>query len=259
VDLLLYARVLWRFRVLVAVGTLLAIALLILSMFSVKLDGGKPSLSYRESETWRSDATLFVTQDGFPWGRVRSDTEAVTEGELVKPRFADPARFAELAVVYSELAQSDAILELMLQDGPVPGAIMAEPKTSADGDGLPLLGVSALAATPKDAVALNKRQIDAFRAYIEREQVRSEIPPKERVEVRPMAQPSDASLETPRKKTRPLAIFMAVMIATIGLAFVLENLRSRRHAEEGATLMEAPLPSPQEAALPPARVSRRSA
>ena len=68
-DLQLYARVLWRFRFVVAVGTALAIGLAFMSYYKVSFSDGV-SVTYREGEVWRSDATLFVTQPGFPWGRL---------------------------------------------------------------------------------------------------------------------------------------------------------------------------------------------
>ena len=42
-----------------------------------------------------------------------------------------------------------------------------------------------------------------------------------------MEEAEGAALVAPRKLTRPIFIFLAVMIAALGLAFVLENLRPR--------------------------------
>jgi len=251
-DLHLYFRVLWRFRLIVVIGFLLAVALMVFSMFSVSFAGGSPSLTYREAETWRSDATLFVTQEGFPWGRIRVGEAAVSidrQGDPTEPKFATPDRFADLAVVYSEIAQSDAIRKIMLDDGPIQGEIQSESMTSDDGDGLPMFGITALADSAAGAVALSRRQIDAFQSYIADEQARNDIPADQKVDVMALAQPRNAVLEVPRKKTRPLAIFLAVMIATLGLAFVLENMRPRIRAVPGG-VHEAP---------PPPQVARRSA
>jgi hypothetical protein len=247
-DLQLYMTVLWRFRALVAIGVVLAVVLGGLSMFKVSLDGSSPKLEYREQEVWRSDATMFVTQQGFPWGRVQVGEEAAgvdRSGQPAGPRYGDPERFADLAIVYSELAQSDAIRAIMLRDGPVEGDVLAEPMTSEDGDGLPLVGISAVSHSPEAAVRLAQRQIAAFQTYIEQQQLRNGIPSDQRVEVSALAEPVNAALETPRKKTRPLAIFMAVMIATIGMAFVLENLRPRLRPVPNSDVQEAPPPAPQ--------------
>ncbi len=49
-DFQLYARVLWRFKLLVVLGLMLAIALATLSLVSVSGDG----LTYRQNELWSS-------------------------------------------------------------------------------------------------------------------------------------------------------------------------------------------------------------
>ena len=64
-DLSLYGRVIWRFRWLVVLGLILAIALAVLSVAKVSSHG----LSYRKHEVWQSSTTVLLTQHGFPWGR----------------------------------------------------------------------------------------------------------------------------------------------------------------------------------------------
>ena len=61
-DLYLYARVLWRFRLLVLAGLALAIALATLSVLRIGPDG----VSYRDSRLWAADMKIAVTQRGCP-------------------------------------------------------------------------------------------------------------------------------------------------------------------------------------------------
>src|SRR5918995_1653839 len=157
-DLQLYARVLWRFRIVVAVGTALAISLAFLSYYTVSLSNGL-SVTPREAEVWRSDATLFVTQPGFPWGRLGVDgsdfspaDDSSQEQAGDGPRFADPDRFVDLAMLYCYLAESDAVRRLMEREAPVNGQIMAEPVASDEGDGLPPVGDSATATSAHGAL-----------------------------------------------------------------------------------------------------------
>ena len=75
-DLPLYLRVLWRFRLLVAFGTVLAIALALLVTVRVSLSS--PYLAYRQSQTWSSESRVFVTQQGFPWGYAAPPTVSTT-------------------------------------------------------------------------------------------------------------------------------------------------------------------------------------
>src|SRR3712207_7169184 len=100
---------------------------------------------------------MFVTQPGFPWGRsvvqpVGSDgleAEAVPKGL----KFAEPARFASLAILYSHLATSDPVKKIILDDAPWPegGIVEAAPVLLSDrraADALPLNAVAAIAPAP---------------------------------------------------------------------------------------------------------------
>ena len=74
-DLKLFVSVLWRFRLLVAMGILLAVSLAMLSMVRVGTDG----IAYRQTELWSSTTRLGVTQRGFPEGRLFAE-EATAGG-----------------------------------------------------------------------------------------------------------------------------------------------------------------------------------
>ena len=96
VDLNLYLRVLWRFRLIVAIGLVLAISLAFASLVKVGFAHGSLSLSYRQQPTWQSTTRLFVTQEGFPWGRsvfpTTSPTTVPPTGNSASSglEFADP-------------------------------------------------------------------------------------------------------------------------------------------------------------------------
>ncbi len=64
-NLLRHIDVLWRGRVIIAIGLVVAILMATFALFKVS-DGG---LSYRKPETWASSTKLLITQPGFPWGR----------------------------------------------------------------------------------------------------------------------------------------------------------------------------------------------
>src|SRR3954470_12717503 len=68
-----HLNVLRRFRVIVAGGVVLGIALGVLAIFKVSTGG----LEWRSTQTFQSTSTLNVTQLGFPDGRVvLADTNA---------------------------------------------------------------------------------------------------------------------------------------------------------------------------------------
>ena len=131
-DLALYARVAWRFRILVLVGALLGVVLATLSVGRVSLEGG-PKITSR-GEQWSSTATILVTQRGYPLGRaVYDEFERVDTGApepAVIPKYSDPSRFGTTALLYARLATSDAVRQLMRKSGPINGAILASTQTA---------------------------------------------------------------------------------------------------------------------------------
>jgi hypothetical protein len=264
-DLELYFRVLWRFRIVVLIGLSLALGLMFLSMMRVSFEGGTPKFEYRESEQWASDVTLLVTQPGFPLGRsILDDVVPVNPGEDASPpasgdsdappsfvpRYGDPSRFSNLAVVYAHLATSDEVLRLAHPLGRIPGVVTASAMINQDSGGvLPIVLIRGTATTPQTAVGLAERAGAALRGYIQREQAANGIPRDRRVDLEYINHAQPPVLMMPRSKTRPMFTFLAVLVATVGLVFVLESFRPRvrpRVAEEPT-------------ALTPSQTSRRSA
>jgi hypothetical protein len=238
VDLPLYLSVLWRFRLLVGAGLVAAILLSALAI--VRVSPSSPHVAYRQSEEFSSQATLFVTQQGFPWGYAAPPTvsptgspasDAADAAKLLAPKqFADPNRFPSLAVLYAYLAMSDPVKRIMLRSGPVHGEIFAQPVvvTSAGyGVTLPLVAIDATGTSPARARALVIRATDAFRTFLERQQARNQIPAQNRVLVTILTRAEKAKLVKGRSKTLPLVVFVTVITAVIGLAFLLENMRPR--------------------------------
>jgi hypothetical protein len=234
-DLQLVGRVLWRFKLLVLAGFALALCLSFLAMMHLSFKGG-PTFSYRDSEQWDSTSTLFVTSHKFPWGSVLApQSQQVIPRSLLPqedavPSGVDPAHLTNLAGLYARLAISDEVYRMMLKGGPITGYVQAEPIAAGkDGSGsaLPMIGLSAISTSAQAAHELARRHVNAFVRFIEQRQAEAAIPREERVVVEVVSSPQRPVLVEPRKKTRPVIVFLAVMIAVIGLAFVLENIRPR--------------------------------
>ena len=236
-DFRLYARVLWRFRLLVATGFLLATILAAFSVLRVSADG----IEYRDTELWQSTARVGITQSGFPWGRLFA--QEPNEDEELKPTapsipVADPNRLNNLAVLYSELAMSDPVRRLMREEGPVRGRILATPLVRGDNRiMLPLIDLTAISTTRQRAMELASRSARALERYVREKQAANLVPPADRVVIESIERPRRALIYQPRSMTMPVVVFLAVMLATSGLAFLLENLRPRRRppteAEQG--------------------------
>jgi hypothetical protein len=235
VDLALYARVIWRFRLIVAVGLLLAVVLALFSFVKVGFKDGSPTLSYRQAETWASEEKLLVTQRGFPWGRTvfpGSVTSTQVPGVTAPGSgvFANSSRFTELAIFYAQLANSDAVRAIAASRRLPRGSFFARPAVnpnSLGGGALPIIAISGVAATPKAAIKLSTRGSEAFKKYLSSRQRAASIPDSQRVEVQTINRAGTVQILSGRSKTPPIVVFIAVMMAALGITFILENVRPR--------------------------------
>ncbi len=227
-DLRLYARVLWRFRLIVAIGFVLAMFLAILSMVRI----GSGGVTYREKELFAATTRVKVTQQGAPDVRLFSVPDNVTTPEeqarALNIPVVDPNRFNTLAILYSEYATSDPVRELMLKDGPLAGHIIATPLVVGDNRiALPIIDLTGVANSPDTAIRLSKRGASALETYVRDQQRVNNVPDSDRVILQEIVRPKSATVSQARSKTMPVVILLAVLFATIGLAFLLENLRPR--------------------------------
>ncbi len=220
-DLSLYGKVLWRFRKLVIGGVVFAILLSILSVAKVTSGG----LVYRKPEVWQSTSTVLLTQHGFPWGRATLPSSEVGQGS----EFADPTRFASLTDLYSQFANSDQVKAMMRRRGaPKTWKLLATPVQPANPSStLPVILLAGQADTPGDAVKATLLGRSAFLEYVAQEQRSADIPGSQRIDIQTIQSATIPKVFLPRKKTLPIVILLAVLSATFGLAFVLENLRPR--------------------------------
>jgi hypothetical protein len=221
-DLRLHLSVLWRFRYLVLGGLVLAILLSFFSYF--RIDLGHMKLGYRSKETWESTETILLTQ--------RVSPIFSTNPSRGGPN-ADPNWLLSLPSLYSELANSNLISQPMQPElDSLQGSYSASQdftSSSSGGGALPFLTFYALAPSQAGAVKIARDVSNSFLSYVAQNQASQRIPSSQRVllQVVTPATYSQAQVAVGRKKTVPIIIFLAVMIATIGLAYILENLRPR--------------------------------
>jgi hypothetical protein len=97
---------------------------------------------------------------------------------------------------------------------------------SSVGPLLPLVSITGRAPSKAVATSYARRETDAFLQYLTGKQDRAKIPPDQRVVVQVLDDGSAARVIQGRKKTLTLLVFMTVMLAVSGLAFMLENLRN---------------------------------
>ena len=202
-DFRLFLNVLRRFRLIVGIGFVLACALAFFSFVKI----GSNGLEYRQQVKWMSTARVLVTS---------------TNDNPV-----------QLAITYAALATSDEVTNAAIHKHGIAGTLQADfgyiNRTSI---ALPTVLVSAISATPANSAILANDGIVALERFVARQQAELGVPPAKRAELQQLnrALPSAAQVATPRSKTLPVVVFVLIMAATVGLAFMLENLRPRVRA-----------------------------
>src|SRR5439155_14146343 len=82
---------------------------------------------------------------------------------------------------------------------------------------------------PADAIQLANDGSQVLSQYIVEQQKANAIPPSRRVQIQVLSSARKAVLATGRKKTTPIVVFLTVLLAAVGLTFILENLRPQIH------------------------------
>ena len=230
-DLRLLGSVLRRHSLLVIAGLGLAVALSVLSMARFSTNG----LAYRGHEVWSSSALLLLTtQEGFPWGRSAGSTNNSGYPGL-----------AALTDLYSQYATSDDVKRIMRQRGaPRTWTIKAVPVQAASpySSAPPLISLIGTAYSEKEATKAAIAGTSALVSYLKARQSAAAIPVAQRVRIQILQSGTQPLLVQPRKKTLPIVVFLAILSLTLALAFVRENIRTRRVTEDGpasVTLAEA--------------------
>ena len=243
-DLALYVRVLWRFRIVVAAGLALAILLAFFAVERVSISNGRMKLAPRKAEVWKTDSFLLVTQPDFPWGRTVTRYTSGDPG-TGKPPVAqgDPQRLATLTALYAPLATNDEVRSKIglsnLHPSKETYTVTAVPAPAYSNPAIqPILDFSATAATPAAAVSLAQRASNAFRQWLQRWQRAGGIPPADRVVLVPYTRATPPQLVSHPGKTLPVIVFLTILGITVGLALVLENLRPRPAAARRETIDE---------------------
>jgi hypothetical protein len=215
VDLQLYFRVIWRFRIVVLAGLTLALLLAFLSFYRVSFRDGTPKINHRQSESFQSTEKLLLTTRGGAYYRIGSPALAGV--------------FGQVAMNYAEIANGDAVRRIMLEDGPINGLVTASPGVDqiTHRIPLPLVDISGVATNPQTAVSLASRASNAFRRYVDVQQETEGVPVGQRIKLQVLSSASAPQLVAARRKTVPIVVLLTTIIATLGLVFILENLRPR--------------------------------
>jgi len=242
-DLRLYFRVISRFKFLVLAGLILACVLTFFSVYRVSFAHGL-GISHRQGQTFVSEERLFLnTQGGVPYRTTTAKVDPKT-GQIYYPaNLVPPSNLGSTAVLYSQIVNSDIVQRLV---GRLPGTYFAYAVTSGQQQlPQPFLAIDGFASSPNNAVRIANRVSDSFVNYVNENQRVNHVPPAQRVILQVTTKATSATVKSGRHYTLPIIVFLVTLIATLGLAFILENLRPAPSAAEGAGVQPAPRPEPR--------------
>ena len=95
---------------------------------------------------------------------------------------------------------------------------------------LPVITLGGHANSANGAVSAVEYGRRALVEYVKLQQQAGKIPQGQRITLQIVQAATKPVVFQPRKKTLPIVVFLAVTILTIGLVFILENLRPRVRA-----------------------------
>jgi len=248
-NLARHASVLWRFRRVTALGVVLGVALAIFAGYHV----GSNGLTPRGTSTYSAVSSIWVTQAGFPEGRVAlpqapvgsvasTEDPNATEEKKDTPIFADPGRLSALGDFYSKLLTSDIVLSKVPSHPPA-AAVQASPFASSQGGLLlPVIQLTTMGPTPEAAQKTNLDVYRALRNYLDEEAQRNDIKKSDLVELKVLVAPTIGLVSRP-KPTMSILVFILVMLGTLAVTHLLEALRNRKRESALATIVDWDAPT----------------
>jgi hypothetical protein len=236
-NLARHAAVLWRFRRVTAAGLLLGLFLAVYASYDISTSG----LVRRGHPVYTSRSQLLVTQEGCPECRTvlpvtpvtpLSSTDSAPKIDPNQLEFADPNRFNTLADLYTKLIVSDDVLA-GIPGHPSAAQIIASPLPAVSGAPiLPIIQLDTSADSSAAAQRLNADTGKALRDLIARDARRNGVSPNKAVQIETINAPSPGALTAGASFTASILALMLVLVGTVALTHLLENLRTRREAAD---------------------------
>jgi hypothetical protein len=208
-DVALFLIVLWRAKRLVLGGVLLAVVLAILAYGTPGFAGGHPTLTPRSAEVWQSEAQLLIGQSSYPYRQVPEP-----DGSL-----------GSLSPIYAGLANGSVMQAEIRQRLGTNGSVKAsEDVDLAASSFLPFVNFLATAPTPAQATRFAQGAAAIFEAFVERQQAAQGVAPDHRIQLSVVETGANPKLAEGHKVSIPILVFVAVLMGTIALVLVKENV-----------------------------------
>jgi hypothetical protein len=236
-DLRLLLSVVGRFKLLVIGGLVVGIALAVLSVARVDTGHGAPSIAYRTTEQWGTYTRVLLTAP--PLSELGGNTAAAQASQA-----SIQASLPGLATVYGSFVSSDAVRKMLFKQGHV--GLLAGTPVKVDPYGgsayLPILSIEAVSTSPERAQELAVASVPALAQYLKNLESQGTLPSSQRAVLSVLNGPTAPFLVRGHSLKLPMAVFVVVLFATIGLAFILENLRPRVRLVPSAEESAAEIP-----------------
>lgn len=223
-DVALFLSVLWRAKGLLLAGIAAAAVLAVLAYGQPGFSNGRPTLTPRSAEVWQSEAQLLIGQSAYPYR------------QSVEP----DASLGSLSPVYANLANGSVVQAEIRQRLGTHGSVKAsEDVDLAASSFLPFVNLLASAPTAAEATRFAQGAASIFEAFVTREQIARGVPPSHRIGLSLVQTGANPKLAEGHKVSIPILVFVAVMMATVALVLVKDNVR-RRAVTPGHVASQAP-------------------
>ena len=167
----------------------------------------------------------------------------------------------DAANLFPLFIESDAVARLRTQlFGEIPGSISAKALYASQGENryrpsvLPVVQITAVSNGPRNAIRLAEATARGFDVWLAREQQSKRVPPEQRIIVRQLREPRDASKIGDTHYGLPGLLAFAVFCAFLGLAVVIDHFFPRREEATAAALV----PEAEDETQPSLTVASRS-
>ena len=219
-DLRQLWAVIWRHRIILALGVVIGLSMATLSLYKVEWSifdpFGRFVMEPRSLTTYETEVNLVVDVPGFGIGR--TDT-SIGQG-------------AALASIYAYLVTSDVVMEKVKEE-------LADPDLGASIKGESIKGSPVLRIVVQGNNALHIATVATTSArslisYLREEQLSNDVPPEKRSIVRILGLPSEPIPLQSRQFEVALILFLASLSAAIALILVLENISQSKAREVAA-------------------------
>ena len=210
-DILQLVEVLWKRKWIIAVGAFLGLILTFRALYTFEIGLGYPrlfKLEPRSFTVYQTSINLMLDEPGFGLGRLGLGKEG-----------AGFDRLTNLAVTYSYIMASDAVSKQVREElGPVSPRLKATPVQYS-----PVITVTVEGTDSKAIQKFAQTTVDVFINYMKAEQTKNNIPKEDRILLRKLGPPSTPTQTSSRKMEIAFLMFMAPLIGSAALSFILEN------------------------------------